>query len=70
MYKILQKIPTSTATTDYWAFVKVDSTSTTDFTATTQDELEIKLKSLLATIPSAELQVVEPSTFDIDILFA
>jgi phage tail tube protein FII len=64
----MQRI-TITGTTEYWSFVKVDNTSTTEYTATTTDELEVKLKSLLTTIPIGDLKVVSETTFTSDLLF-
>lgn len=70
-YKILRKYSTpSNSTTSYWTFVKVDATSTTDFSANNEEDLETKLKELLETIPSGELLVVSPNSYNIDILFS
>lgn len=68
-YKIMQRV-TISSNTEYWNFIKVDSTSVTDFTATTTDELEVKLKSLLTTIPIGDLKVVSETTFTSDLIFS
>jgi hypothetical protein len=68
-YKIMQKA-SNTATTEYWSFIKVDSTSSTDYTATTTDDLEIKLKELLKEVPITQLKVISETSFTDDLIFS
>lgn len=66
-YKIMTS--TSNGTNEYWSFVKVDYTSTTDFSSTVLDDVEIKLKELLTTIPITKLKVVTEIAFTSDLIF-
>ena len=68
-YKIMQLSSTSSST-DYWTFVKVDSTSTTDFSSTSLDDVETRLKTLLQTTPIAKLKVVSETSFTDDLIFS
>ena len=68
-YKIMQ-LSSTNATTEYWSFVKVDATSTTDFSSTILDEVEAKLKSLMETIPIKNLKVITEVAFTSDLIFS
>ena len=67
IYKIMTSI--SNGTNEYWTFIKVDSTSTTDFSSTVLDDVETKLKELMTTIPISKLKVVTEITFTSDLVF-
>lgn len=67
-YKILLLSSTSN-NVDYWTFVKVDSASITDFSSTVLDDVEVKLKELLNTVPISKLKVVSETTFTDDLIF-
>lgn len=66
-YKIMTSI--SNEANDYWSFVKVDETSTTDFSSTVLDDVETKLKELLESTPIAKLKVVTEIEFMSDLIF-
>jgi hypothetical protein len=66
-YKIMTS--TSNGTNEYWSFVKVDETSTTDFSSTVLDDVEAKLKELMTTIPITKLKVVTEIVFTSDLIF-
>lgn len=68
-YKIMQ-LSSSNASGEYWTFVKVDSTSTTVFNTTSLDDVETKLKELMATIPIANLKVITEVAFTNDLIFS
>lgn len=67
-YKILQLISSNNGI-DYWTFVKVDSTSTTDFSSAILDEVETKLKDLLKEILISKLKIVSETGFTDDLIF-
>ncbi|GLB26593.1 hypothetical protein LXJ15735_28340 [Lacrimispora xylanolytica] len=66
-YKIMTS--TSNGANEYWAFVKVDETSTTDFSSTVLDDVETKLKELMKTIPITKMKVVTEIAFTSDLIF-
>ena len=66
-YKIMTS--TSNGTNEYWSFVKVDETSTTVFSSTVLDDVEVKLKELLESTPVAKLKVVTEIDFTNDLIF-
>lgn len=66
-YKIMTS--TSNGTNEYWSFVKVDSTSSTDFSSTILDDVETKLKELMKSIPITRLKVVTEIDFTSDLIF-
>nr|WP_024835424.1 hypothetical protein [Clostridium sp. 12(A)] len=66
-YKIMTS--TSNGAYEYWSFVKVDETSTTDFSSTVLDDVETKLKELMKTIPITKLKVVTEIAFTSDLVF-
>lgn len=68
-YKIMTLSSTSNEI-NYWNFVKVDATSVTDFTATTLDDVETRLKTLMTTIPISKLKVVSEVAFTDDLIFS
>lgn len=49
-YKIMMSSSTDTVI-EYWTFVKVDETSKTVFSSTNLDDVEVKLKNLMETVP-------------------
>jgi len=67
-YKILQLSSTS-SNIEYWNFIKMDETSTTDYSTTSLDELEVKLKILLKSVPITKLKVVSEILFTDDLIF-
>lgn len=66
-YKIMTS--TSNGANEYWSFVRVDETSTTDFSSTVLDDVETKLKELMKTIPITKLKVVTEIAFTSDLIF-
>ncbi|WP_313069793.1 hypothetical protein [Lacrimispora sp.] len=66
-YKIMTS--TSNGTNEYWSFVKVDSTSTTDFSSTVLDDVEAKLKELMKSIPITKIKVITEIAFTSDLIF-
>lgn len=64
------QLSSSNSTAEYWSFVKVDATSTTDFSSTSLDEVEAKLKSLMETIPIKNLKVITEVAFMGDLIFS
>lgn len=66
-YKIMTS--TSNGTNEYWSFVKVDVTSSTDFSSTILDDVETKLKELMKSIPITRLKVVTEIDFTSDLIF-
>ncbi len=66
-YKIM--LSTSNGANEYWSFVKVDSTSTTDFSTAVLDDVETKLKELMKTVPITKLKVVTEIAFTSDLIF-
>lgn len=67
IYKIMTS--TSNGTNEYWSFVKVDETSTTDFSTAVLDDVETKLKELMKTVPITKLKVVTEIAFTSDLIF-
>lgn len=68
IYKIMQ-LANSSNGIDYWTFVKVDKTSTTDYSSTSLDEVEVKLKELQKTILLDNLKVITEIGFTNDLIF-
>lgn len=67
-YKIMVSSSTDTAM-EYWTFVNVDETSKTVFSSKNLDDVEVKLKSLMETIPITKLKVITEIAFTSDLIF-
>jgi len=67
-YKIMVSSSTDTAM-EYWTFVKVDETSKTVFSSKNLDDVEVKLKSLMETVPITKLKVITEVAFTSDLIF-
>jgi len=67
-YKIMMSSSTDTVI-EYWTFVKVDETSKTVFSSTNLDDVEVKLKNLMETVPITKLKVITEVAFTSDLIF-
>jgi len=67
-YKIMVSSSTDTAM-EYWTFVRVDETSKTVFSSKNLDDVEVKLKSLMETVPITKLKVITEVAFTSDLIF-
>lgn len=67
-YKIMMSSSNDTVI-EYWTFVKVDETSKTVFSSTNLDDVEVKLKNLIETVPITKLKVITEVAFISDLIF-